>query len=467
MATDKKNTTKRLLIGLGVALVVLIVALAVLGGGGGEDGIAVETSPVEVRTVTQTVTASGKVRPEVEVKISSDVSGEIVFLELEEGDRVEQGQLLVQIQPDFYAAQREQAEAGLLQAQADASRARAEMIRAQDDLERREMLAERGVIAQQELETAQTQYEVAKASYESAQFRVRSQRASLNQAADQLRRTSIYAPMGGTVSQLNVEPGERVVGTSQMSGTEILRIAELDDMELEVDINENDIVNVAVGDSARIEVDAYPEEPFRGVVTQIANSARVSGAGTQEEVTNFPVKIKIRGSYDSAATPVQTASAQQAIPAEEMAEASPGSFRTLRPGMSGTVDIFTETVPSTVVVPIQAVTVRDFNKVDLDGDEEGEGGEGGEAEEEPGPGFNPMDEDLRRVVFLMEDGEARMVEVETGIADDTHIAVTNGLSGGETVIVGPFRTLRTELGPGDAVRVEEGGAEGRGGPPRS
>src|SRR6056297_2163212 len=184
MDTPTKNTTKRLLIGLGGALVVLIVVLAILGGGGDEEGIAVETAPVEVRTVTQTVTASGKVRPEVEVKISSDVSGEIVFLELEEGDRVEQGQLLVQIQPDFYAAQREQAEASLLQAQADASRAEAEMIRAREDLDRNEMLAERGVIAQMELESAQTGYDVAKASYEAAQFRVRSQRASLNQAAD-------------------------------------------------------------------------------------------------------------------------------------------------------------------------------------------------------------------------------------------------------------------------------------------
>jgi len=469
MATQKKNTTKRLLIGLGGALVVLIVVLAILGGGGDEEGIAVETAPVEVRTVTQTVTASGKVRPEVEVKISSDVSGEIVFLELEEGDRVEQGQLMVQIQPDFYAAQREQAEASLLQAQADASRAEAEMIRAKEDLDRNEMLAERGVIAQMELETAQTAYEVAKASYEAAQFRVRSQRASLNQAADQLRKTSIYAPMSGTVSQLNVELGERVVGTSQMTGTEILRIAELDDMELEVDINENDIVNVAIGDSARIEVDAYPEEPFRGVVTQIANSARVSGAGTQEEVTNFPVKIKIDGSYDGASTPVQTASAEQAIPAEDRAETPVGPFRTLRPGMSGTVDIFTETVPSTIVVPIQAVTVRDFNKIDLDGDDDEENGdaESEASDEDAAPTYNPMDEDLRRVVFLMQDGEAKMVEVETGIADDTHISVTSGLDGGETVIVGPFRTLRTELSPGDAVRVEENGPGNRGGPPRS
>lgn len=449
----KKNNTKRLLLGLGGALVVLVVVLVIMGGGGDEEGVAVETSLVEVRAVTQTVTASGKIRPELEVKISSDVSGEIVFLELEEGDRVEQGQLLVQIQPDFYAAQREQAQAGLLQSQADASRAEAEMIRAQEDLARKEMLAERGVIAQMELEAAQTQFKVAQASFEAAQYRTRSQRASLNQASDQLRKTSIYAPIGGTVSQLNVEPGERVVGTSQMNGTEILRIAELAQMELEVDINENDIVNVAVGDSARIDVDAYPQDPFRGVVTQIANSARVSGAGTQEEVTNFPVKIQVRGSYDQA-VPVVTAQAG------DLQELPPVS-RTLRPGMSGTVDIFTETVPNTVVVPIQAVTVRDFNK--LHDDEEGE--EAGDEDEGSMPA--PMlEEDLRRVVFLMQDGMAKMVEVETGISDDTHIAVTRGLTGGETVIVGPFRTLRTELEPDDAVRVEEE-EDGERGPSRS
>lgn len=447
----KKNTTKRLLIGLGGALVLLVIVLLVVGGGRGDEGTAVEALPVEVRTITQTVTASGKVRPEIEVKMSSDVSGEIVFLAVEEGDRVEQGQLLVQIQPDFYAAQREQAQAGLLQAQSDAARAEAELRRAEDDLARKRALAERGVIATQELEAAQTQYDVAKASYESAQYRARSQQASLSQASDQLRKTSIYAPMSGTVSQLNVELGERVVGTSQMTGTEIMRIAELDRMELEVDINENDIVNVAAGDSARIEVDAYPQEPFRGVVTQIANSARVSGQGTQEEVTNFPVKIQILGTTPARPAADTTA---EAAPREEGAVLRGG--RLLRPGMSGTVDIFTETVENAVVVPIQAVTVRDFNQLPTDE----------EADEAAAP-VGPRPEDLRRVVFVLRDGKAEMVEVHTGISDDTHIEVLSGLAGGETVITGPFRILRTELEPGAVVYVEEERPAGRRGPARS
>lgn len=456
MATPQKKThTKRLLVGLGGALALLVLALLVLGGRGGPEGTAVEAMPAEVRTITQTVTASGKVRPEIEVKMSSDVSGEIVFLAVQEGDRVEQGQLLVQIQPDFYAAQREQAQAGLLQAQSDAARAEAELRRAEEDLARKRALAERGVIAAQELEAAQTQFDVAKASYESAQYRARSSRASLNQASDQLRKTSIYAPMSGTVSQLNVELGERVVGTSQMTGTEIMRIAELDRMELEVDINENDIVNIAAGDSARIEVDAYPREPFQGLVTQIANSARVSGLGTQEEVTNFPVKIKILGT--AGAVPVRPAAdtTTEAVPREEGIALTGG--RVLRPGMSGTVDIYTETVENAVVVPIQAVTVRDFNQLPAAED----------AGETTAPPRGPRAEDLRRVVFVMRDGKAEMVEVSTGISDDTHIEVLSGLTGGETVITGPFRVLRTELEPGEAVYVEEEPAAGRRGPARS
>lgn len=448
MATpQKKNTTKRLLLGLGGALVLLVLVLLVLGGRGGPEGTAVEAMPVEVRTITQTVTASGKVRPEIEVKMSSDVSGEIVFLAVQEGDRVEQGQLLVQIQPDFYAAQREQAQAGLLQAQSDAARAEAELRRAEEDLARKRALAERGVIAAQELEAAQTQFDVAKASLESAQYRARSSRASLNQASDQLRKTSIYAPMSGTVSQLNVETGERVVGTSQMTGTEIMRIAELERMELEVDINENDIVHVTAGDSARIEVDAYPREPFQGVVTQIANSARVSGQGTQEEVTNFPVKIKILG-IAGAAPLAPAAATTEAEPREEDVVLTGG--RVLRPGMSGTVDIFTETVENAVVVPIQAVTVRDFNRLAEEG------------EDEATPPAAPRGEDLRRVVFVLRDGKAELVEVQTGISDDTHIEVLSGLTGGETVITGPFRVLRTELEPGAAVYVEEQPPAGRG-----
>ena len=451
--------SNKLLIGL-IGVLVLAVAAFLLLAGGGEEGVEVETATVEVRDITQAVTASGKVRPEVEVKISSDVSGEIVFLAVEEGDRVEEGQLLIRVQPDFYAAQREQARAGLLQAQADEARARAEMLRTETELERTRALAERGVVPEADLEVAQTQFDVAKANAEAARYRVQSAEATLSQAANQLGKTAIYAPMSGTVSQLNVELGERVVGTAQMSGTEIMRIAELGQMQLEVDINENDVVHINTGDSARVEVDAYPEQALKGLVTQIANSARVEGRGTQEEVTNFPVEVKLTSPHNARLAAVRTvvrdANAEEPEPveAEALAEAAPADVPLLRPGMSGTVDIFTETVRGAVVVPIQAVTVRDFNQI--------------AREEAEGAGDSVgvdafVGEDLRPVVFVVRDGLAEMVEVETGIQDATHIEVTSGLTGGETVVTGPFRTLRSELSKGDAIR--EG--DDRPGPPRS
>lgn len=455
----KKNPARLLLILLGV-LVLAVVAI-MLFGGSREEGVAVETASVDVRDITQVVTASGKVRPEVEVKISSDVSGEIVFLGVVEGDRVEEGQLLVRVQPEFYAAQREQASAGLLQAQADVARAESELVQARAEMERQQGLFERGVIARADLEAAQTRYEVAQAQHQAAEYRVRSAEASLSQAANQLGKTAIYAPMSGVVSQLNVELGERVVGTAQMSGTEIMRIAELDQMQLEVDINENDVVHISTGDSARVEIDAYPGRSFSGLVTQIANSARVTGQGTQEEVTNFPVEVKITSPHNERLTPVRTASAQdadgpgQAGAAEERAEAAPSNTPVFRPGMSGTVDIYTETVRGATVVPIQAVTVRDVNAVRR---------QEAEAAGDSAAVAQYVSENIREVVFVVRDGKAELVEVETGIQDATHIEVLSGLTGGETVITGPFRLLRTELEPGQLVRADEGA--GRPGPPR-
>jgi HlyD family secretion protein len=401
--------------------VLVVVALA-LSNRGGESATTVEMAEAQVRAITQTVTGSGKVRPEVEVPLASEVSGEVVFLAVREGDRVQEGQLLVRIRGDLYAAQREQAQAGLLQAQADAARARAERIQTEADLERQRGLHARGVVPQAELEAAQTRAEVSRAAEEAATYRVRSAQASVTQAADQLRRTAIYAPMSGTVSMLNVELGQRVVGTAQMTGTELMRIAELDQMEIEVDINENDVVNVTLGDSARVEVDAYPDRLLRGVVTQIANSARVAGAGTQEQTTNFPVKVQITSAHNQFA--------EASAPLAAVAEGTPVGVPLLRPGMSGTVDVFTETLDRAVVVPIQAVTVRDMNEVRRQAGEEVD---------------EFAREDLRRVVFVVRDDRAVMVEVTTGLSDDTHIAVLSGLVGGETVVTGPFRVLRTEL----------------------
>ena len=468
--SSSSNPTRKLLMILGGA-VVLIILISILAKvmGGGEEATEVEVAETQIRAITQTVTASGQVRPEVEVAISSDVSGEIVFLAVEEGDVVQRGQLLIRVQPDFYASQREQAQAGLLQAQADVERASADVGRAdveinrlRTEFERTEQLVERGAVGSAELDAAQaalaggqSNREIAAASQRASNYRVLSARATLRQASQQLGKTNIYAPISGTVSQLNVELGERVVGTAQMTGTEIMRIAELDQMMIEVDVNENDVVNIELADSARIEIDAFRDASLSGSVTQIANSARVSGMGTQEQVTNFPVEVRILDSN----MPVQADSGATTV-AAVVAEETPapiGNVPTLRPGMSGTVDIYTRTIPNAIVVPLQAVTVRDFNEIRRDEQrrarrERSDDESNGEATEEE---EIPEEEDLRRVVFLIEDGNAAMREVETGIQDATHIEIRSGLSGGETVIKGPFRMLRTELEDGDAVTERE------------
>ena len=473
------SPTKKILIGLGVLLVVLVgVALAL---GGGEEGIEVETSEARVRTITQTVSASGTVASEVEVAISSDVSGEIIFLAVEEGDRVQQGDLLLRVRPDFYATEAERARAQVAtaqsgvgeaqnavaeaqqaveQARADLARATAERERTERALTRQQDLFDRDVAPAMDLEAARGAFEVARAAeasarqavdgaqarvasaqgrVRSAQTQVQGARAGARQAGQQLAQTAIYAPMSGTVSQLNVELGERVVGTATMSGTELMRIARLDAMTMEIDVNENDVVNVELGDSARVEVDAYPSEALRGAVVEIANSARIQNAGTSQAVTNFPVVVRL------AAAGADVTDAERAP--EEGVPAAPGP--TLRPGMSGTVDIYTRSVPEAVVVPIQAVTARDFNEV------ERERRRRAEALGEDVPDTDiPEGEDVRRVVFVVVDGKAEMREVTTGITDDTHIEIREGLTGGETVITGPFRLLRTELAEGDAVKSE-------------
>jgi len=443
MALSK--ATRRLLI----ILAVLLGLLVVIGVGGRalglfkqEAGIEVEVAKAERRTITQVVTASGRVQPEVEVTISPDVSGEIVELPVREGDRVEKGQLLARIRPDFYEAQVQQAEAGVAQARATLKQREADLLRAEAEFKRQRALFEKQAISASDFEAARTQYEVAKAAMEAARYAVESAEAQLREAREQLAKTVIYAPMSGIVSKLDVELGERVVGTSQMAGTEMMRIARLDQMELEVDVNENDVVNVSVGDSAIIHIDAYPERTFRGVVTEIANSARITAQGTQEQVTNFPVKVRILGTVALPETGSSLVAQAEEVPAS--AELLPP----LRPGMSGTVDIYTKTVFDAVAVPIQAVTVRDFNRVRPEG-------ETAPADTASNP--LALKEDLRKVVFLVENGKAKMVEVETGISDDTYIEITAGLQGGETVIIGPYRAVSQTLRPGMAVRIQQPG----------
>ncbi|MEX0820672.1 MAG: efflux RND transporter periplasmic adaptor subunit [Rhodothermales bacterium] len=453
---EKSNATKRLFWILG-GLLILLVILGVVGRftgilGGGGDATAVETAEADIRTITQVVTASGKVQPETEVIISPDVSGEIIDLPVREGDHVTRGVLLARIKPDFYLTQVEQAEAGVLQSRANMAQRQADLLKAEADLRRQRDLFAKNAISQSALEDAETQHEVAKAVLDAARYAVQSAEARLREAEEQVSKTAIYSPMDGTISKLDVELGERVVGTSQMAGTEMMRVARLDQMEVEVEVNENEIVHVALGDTAAIEVDAYPDRVFRGTVTEIANSARTTAAGTQEQVTEFPVKVRILDPHnaDSASFDSQTfTSGEMPMPDADVAR--------LRPGMSGTVDVFTETAFDVVAVPIQAVTVRDFNAMPNDDEEE----EDGDGTNDPSRTLaNVMNEDLRRVVFIVSDGAAKMVEVETGISNDTHIEVRSGLAGGEHVVIGPYRVVSRTLKDGDAISTDD-----RGGPP--
>ena len=458
MAKNKTSAT-RLIVYLIIGLVVIVGGLAGLRAAGvlGEKdtSLVVEVTDIERRNITQMVTASGKIQPEIEVKISPDVPGEIVALPINEGDYVAQGQLLVRIRQDDYVAQVERGEASVLQAKAMLAQRRADMLIAEIELNRQRGLFEKQAVSESEFQRTESQYEVAKAGHEAAEYSVRSSEAQLREMREQLAKTAIYAPMSGTISMLDVELGERVVGTSQMAGTEMMRLAKLDQMEIEVDVNENDVVNVSLNDSALIEVDAYPERGFRGVVTEIANSARVTGAGTQEQVTNFPVKIRIVDTHNLDEQVAMTAS--RGVRQEEVPP-TPQVVPNFRPGMSGTVDVYTETVRDAIVIPIQAVTVRDLNRIKAEAqakDSEEAGTPVQEVDSQAAGNDVVAAEDLRKVVFVMVDGKAQMLEVETGISDDTHIEIKSGLTGMEKVIIGPYSAISRQLEPDAAVKLEE------------
>ena len=460
--SKKSSATKRLLWILG-GLLLFLAALAIIGRvtgifGDGNSGTMVETAQAEARNITQIVTASGRVQPEVEVIISPDVSGEIIQLPVKEGDTVRRGMLLARIKPDFYATQVEQARAGVLQAKAVKAQREADLLEAESERTRQRDLFEREAIARSVLEQAETRYEVAKAGLEGAQYAVESADARLREAEEQVRKTAIYSPMSGTISVLRVELGERVVGTSQMAGTEMMRVARLDHMEVEIEVNENEIVNVALGDTASIEVDAYPERDFQGVVTEIANSARTTAAGTQEQVTEFPVKVRILDAHN-----IQEGySGEQGVITEDEVSAPLDDAPLFRPGMSATVDVYTETVSDAVAIPIQAVTVRDVSRIhDEDTNDASEAGDENGKESAPDSSrAAPAQEMLSKVVFVVSDGSARIARVETGISDDTHIEVKAGLAAGERVITGPYSAVSRSLNHNDPIRFQENDASG-------
>lgn len=428
-----KKTIYYLLGGILLVVILLVVLKSTGTIGNNDEGKEVETAVVKEITITETVTATGKVQPEVEVKISSEVSGEIIALPIKEGQAIKKGDLLVRINPDLYESGLDRNTAALSTSKAGLSQAEAQLKEAKANYDRNKTLFDKGVISKSEWDKIVSAYESAQAQKQSAYYQVQSAGASVTEAKDNLNRTTIYSPVDGTISKLDTELGERVVGTQQMTGTEILRVANLNNMEVEVDVTENDIVKVKIGDEAEIEVDAYLKRKFKGEVTSISNSA--SDSATADQVTNFKVKVRIlKESY------------------EDMTKGKPASYSPFRPGMTATVDIITTRKENIIAVPISAVVVKADTtavKTDIVKEIEDE-----EKEKETGKSSKKYE-----CVFIVQNGKAVLKPVKTGIQDDTNIEITSGLKKGDKVVTGPYTMVSKELNPNDAVK--EKAAEGK------
>lgn len=434
----KKKSNKKLLpygIALVVVLIIVLVSGKKLGWFGKDYEINVSTKIVESKTITEQITANGKVQPETEVKISPDVSGEIIDLQIEEGDEVKKGQLLMVIKPDIYIQSYNRAQASLSSSQARLAQTEARLIESDMSFKRASSLFKQDAIPVSDYETAQASYKVAQSEVKAAQFAVKSSEASLAEAQEQLVKTKIYAPMDGTVSRLNVEKGERVVGTNMYAGTETMVIANLNLMEVKVDVNENDIVRVNLNDTALVEVDAYLGRKFKGLVTEIANSANVVG-GSTDQVTNFNVKILLlEKSY------------------KDLIDTISGKKYPFRPGMSATVDIQTETRQNVISVPIQAVTTRSLknNKPEVKKDDTDKPEEVAQAVTQQGA--KSAEDEKVEVVFVYKDGKVYKQAVKTGIQDSENIEITEGVKAGDEIVVAPFNAINKQLN--DSAKVKK------------
>ena len=428
---SKKNRT---ILIIAAAIVIIILVILAVNKGKNSVETKVTTEQVQKRTITETVSANGKIQPELDVKITPYISGEVIELYVKEGDQVKKGDLLAKIDPEIYRANYDRFNASLKASQANEANARARVAQAEAQFtntktafERSSQLFKQQVISQADYDAAVASYEVAKAEVEaarqnvkSAEYAVESAKASLEEAQENLTKTTISAPSDGTVAKLSVEVGERVTGASTFSaGTEILKLANLEEMEVVVEVNENDIVRVALGDTSLIEVDAYLDTKFKGIVTEIATSANTTGISA-DQVTNFEVKIRIlRETYQDL---IDTASSVK----------SP-----FRPGMSATVDIQTETTYNVLTVPIQAVVSRSDTTGTVETDESDE---------------VKVGEEFIEVAFIYDNGTAELVKVKTGIQDISYIEIKEGLDDGQEVITGPYRALSRTLKNGDKVK---------------
>ncbi len=401
----KSSNKKKYFIFGGIGLLLIIIAVLVITNSDNEKIISVQTEKAEKRNITQVVAANGKIFPEYQVDLRPEVNGEIVKLPVKEGDIVRKGDLLVRIKPEQYIAQRNRAKASLDAAKALLKVREANLDKVKSDYKRVQGLFEKELASEQELETAKSNYLQSVGQYEAQEASVMQARASLNDSQEQLDKTKISSPIDGRITALNVELSERVLGSSFNQGTHLMTVADLAKMEARVDVDENDVVLISVGDTTVVEIDAFGEEKFMGLVSQIGNSANTTGRGTQDEVVNFQVKIKLINPNER-----------------------------IRPGMSCDADIQTETKFDVVSVPIQSVTAR-MNK-DKKDKQKTKNGKRAKPEE---------------VVFVLEGNEVKKVKVETGISDDTYIEIVSGLEGGEDVVNGPYRAVSKELEDGSKV----------------
>ncbi len=443
-----KKSKKKLWIIIGAAAVVVLIIIAAVVKGQRNDGTKIATEKVTKRTIIQTVSANGKIQPEKDIKISPYISGEVVELYVKEGNQVKKGDLLAKIDPEIYISQFDQSEAAVNTQKANLANSKARLVQNKANFEnsrltfeRQEKLFKEGVISKAEYDKSKADFQVTQAQVAggeqdimASEFMVKSSEAALKKSKEDLNRTAIFAPNDGTVSKLSVLKGERVTGASQFSsGTEIMRIANLNEMESQVQVNENDIVRISMGDTALIEVDAYLNRKFKGVVTEIATSANTTGTSV-DQVTNFNVKIHLlKKSYEDLLDPLKP------------------DYSPFRPGMSCTVEIQTEFAVNVLTLPIQAVTTR-IAKDSLDKINEKNTVKNTDGNREEEVITAKKKEDVQECVFVYSDGVAKMVKVKTGIQDNTYIQLLSGLKLGEEIITAPYTAVSKTLKDGDKVK---------------
>jgi HlyD family secretion protein len=419
--TIKKKKKKKLVLFLIIGGVLLLIIVAMVISGKKEKLVVVQTEKVTKRNIIQVVSGTGVINPETKVDVSAEISGEIVQLPYKEGDTVKKGDLLVKIKATIYSERINQQQAGVTYSQTQVEVAENNLKKAELELQRTEQLYQRGLVSQSDLDNARIAYEVALTQVKSSNANVRQNVALLRQSSQDLSKATIRSPMNGIVTQLNNELGEKVVGTQQMAGTVIMTVSDLSIMDAEIEVSETDITNIKIGDTADVEVDAFPDRIIKGYVYEISNSAKSKGIGTQEQVINFIVKIRIIDTDVS-----------------------------LKPGMSCNADIKVNSKADVVAIPIQSVTAREEEK---EYTEEGSSDEVKRKSEEN----LKKKEKPKEIVFILEEGETqkvKKVEIKTGISDDRYIEVTEGLQPDAVIIKGPYKAISKELNDGTVVKVD-------------